>query len=851
MRRESKRNKIIIFILAGIVCLMGIGYAAFSTKLNITGTSKISSDWNIKIISANVKDKSEKAENVKNTYSELTADLEANLYNPGDYVEYDIVIENAGSFDAKLETLGITNSNNEAVLITSTGFTKGETLYKNTSKTLKVKIEYNENYEGDASGTSGESTVNLGFTQNSEGTIVPTVDHLVTYDYTTNGGESTTAENAYIAEGEQIDLSYTASKENYEFLGWNTNPQASEGLTSLNMGTSDITLYAIFKALDETPPVIENVSTTSTTNSITVVVTASEDISSIEKYAFKIDSGEYIDTGMNNSYTFTGLSQDTEHDISVKVTNNVGLQSESTKKVNTIALNVPTFSEEDLIGETTGPTEVSTSTSGTYAWTETNGVWKSGNYNVHSSTSTLTFSFTLEDTQTISFDWSVSSESASYDYLYYTIYKNGSTVSGTGTSTKIGGTSYGTNEATLTYKHVTKSLDAGTYEVTFTYRKDSSQHSGLDRGYVKNFDAGTSTVIGPIGKTVTINYPEGEGLTYEYKKDSGEWTTATQNQKVEFTESGTLVARVSDGINTESASYSAVIPKTMEEFIDTLPLVTNGDGLYKDSYEENVYTYRGANPNNYVTFNGEQWRIISVNTSDNTIKIMRNAVLSDRQFDTTNGRYQGSSGYCNNSSYGCNIWGSTSTLYDTNLSPITTLGREYNGTKYTLPTAEAPLNTYLNGEYYNGLNATAKSMVKEDAVYKVGVLYNNNTSMSQDMEQVNAAKWKGKVGLIDATEYVRASTNSSCTGVYAYSYSSSCYNNSSSHNWVYLNDIWWTLSPYSLSGSTLVWYVTSSGAFNSYTAYSSYGVRPVLTLKSNIQITGGTGTSSSPYTLGV
>ena len=196
------------------------------------------------------------------------------------------------------------------------------------------------------------------------------------------------------------------------------------------MGTSDITLYAIFKALDETPPVIENVSTTSTTNSITVVVTASEDISSIEKYAFKIDSGEYIDTGMNNSYTFTGLSQDTEHDISVKVTNNVGLQSESTKKVNTVALNVPTFSEEDLIGETTGPTEVSTSTSGTYAWTETNGVWKSGNHNVHSSTSSLTFSFTLEDTQTISFDWSVSSESASYDYLYYTIqsfksrYKN-------------------------------------------------------------------------------------------------------------------------------------------------------------------------------------------------------------------------------------------------------------------------------------------------------------------------------------------------------------------------------------------------------------------------------------------
>ena len=226
---------------------------------------------------------------------------------------------------------------------------------------------------------------------------------------------------------------------------------------------------------------------------------------------------------------------------------------------------------------------------------------------------------------------------------------------------------------------------------------------------------------------------------------------------------------------------------------------------------------------------------------------MRNGVRSDRQFDTSSGRYQGSSGYCN-SSNGCNIWGRISTLYNTNLSTITTLGREYNGTKYTLPTVEASLNTYLNGEYYNGLNATAKSMVKEDAVYKVGVLYNNNTSMSQDMEQVKAAKWKGKVGLIDATEYVRASTYSSCTDVDAGWDTTNCKNN----NWMFNSDIWWTLSPRSNSTSSFVWYVYSSGDFfHTGSANTSRGVRPVLTLKSNIQITGGTGTSSSPYTLGV
>ncbi len=282
------------------------------------------------------------------------------------------------------------------------------------------------------------------------------------------------------------------------------------------------------------------------------------------------------------------------------------------------------------------------------------------------------------------------------------------------------------------------------------------------------------------------------------------------------------------------------------DLVDQAGTVTSGDGLYADSYEENVYTYRGANPNNYVTFNGEQWRIISVNTADNTIKIMRNGVLSDRAFDTSsNGRYN-SSQYCNYSS-GCNIYGSSSTLYDTNLSPITTLGREYNGTKYQLPSKESEMSTYLNGTYYNGLNETARSMVKEDAVYKVGVLYYDNNNMITDMNQLNAAKWKGKIGLIDPSEYLRASTNSSCTNITAYWTTSSCYNNSSSHNWMYLNDYWWTLSPSSNSSSRNVWYVVSSGYLSHNRAYSSHGVRPVVTLSPDVKIS-GSGTVNDPYT---
>ena len=279
------------------------------------------------------------------------------------------------------------------------------------------------------------------------------------------------------------------------------------------------------------------------------------------------------------------------------------------------------------------------------------------------------------------------------------------------------------------------------------------------------------------------------------------------------------------------------------DLVENAGTVTSGDGLYADSYEENVYTYRGSNPNNYVTFNGESWRIISVNTSDNTIKIMRNASLGNRVFDTSsNGRRDNQ--YCNYSY--CNIYGSSSTLYNSGgTSPITTLAREVGGTAYQLPSKESEMSTYLNGTYYNGLNETARSMVKEDAVYKVGVLYNNNTSMSQDMEQVKAAKWKGKVGLIDATEYVRASTNSSCTDVDAGYDTTNCKNN----NWMFNSDNWWTLSPHSSSTSRNVWRVRSSGYFYNTNAYYSYGVRPVITLKSSVKITSGNGSSSQPYQL--
>ena len=65
-------------------------------------------------------------------------------------------------------------------------------------------------------------------------------------------------------------------------------------------------------------------------------------------------------------------------------------------------------------------------------------------------------------------------------------------------------------------------------------------------------------------------------------------------------------------------------------------IIDNGK-LEKDPYECR-YFFKGANPNNYITFNGEKagWRIISAEC-DGTIKIIKNDSIGNMVYDSYNG----------------------------------------------------------------------------------------------------------------------------------------------------------------------------------------------------------------------
>ena len=170
----------------------------------------------------------------------------------------------------------------------------------------------------------------------------------------------------------------------------------------------------------------------------------------------------------NSSAYYTGRSGDTPSDSNYTF---AGTYEYNQNKV------------ESTIVEGTGTNITPTITNNTtYPWINNNGVYSSGNKGKDSTTSTLTYTFTLTDKGAVLFDYSVSSEN-SFDKMKYTINKDSTTVV---TGAEISGTSRGTTESSLQYENKVHVLEKGTYTLVFTYSKDDSGNTGLDKGYVKN-----------------------------------------------------------------------------------------------------------------------------------------------------------------------------------------------------------------------------------------------------------------------------------------------------------------------------------------------------------------------------
>ena len=321
-------------------------------------------------------------------------------------------------------------------------------------------------------------------------------------------------------------------------------------------------------------------------------------------------------------------------------------------------------------------------------------------------------------------------------------------------------------------------------------------------------------------KNETTTTKETNKETYKFKvKVVGVDTPITIKEKSNATKgTDTLIALTNN--QNESGLYTITHPK------DTTLQIGND----KDITE---YRYRGASPKNYVTFNNEVWRILGVFPTDdgtgkieNRIKIIKDQSIGNKDWDTSDS----------------NNW-----------------------------TRPATLNTELNTTYLNSLDSASKSMIGNTKYYLGGksLTYNNgyadtplqfysyerkiqNTTSNEFYNGTNPNNWVGKLGLMYVSDYGYASSNCENKKIWDDSNSSSndiraC----NTTNWLFKGNSEWTL-PQGASISFSAFYVFSGGYVSDLSvSLGQFAARPVLYLISSVQITGGNGTLSSPYTLGL
>ena len=257
--------------------------------------------------------------------------------------------------------------------------------------------------------------------------------------------------------------------------------------------------------------------------------------------------------------------------------------------------------------------------------------------------------------------------------------------------------------------------------------------------------------------------------------------------------------------------------------------------LQVDNKFATEYRYKGGDSvvKNYVTFNNETWRIIGVIPTEDTSGNVENRIKIIR--DTSIGNMK----------------------WNTNQDPTTNSWNNW---------VTGTLNTYLNNDYYNTLSTDAKNMIGTTKYYLGG--YDSYSKMTSDVmwqyERKNFANRTGcyygrnpimqsdaskKIAIMYASDYGYGASKECTSNLYDYYDSTNC---KTTNNWLDKSQDTWLL-PQTSDDSSNAFTVDSSGCVDgsnfTNTYNNEFAVRPVLSLSSNVKISGGEGTSSNPYTL--
>jgi len=311
-------------------------------------------------------------------------------------------------------------------------------------------------------------------------------------------------------------------------------------------------------------------------------------------------------------------------------------------------------------------------------------------------------------------------------------------------------------------------------------------------------------------------------------------------------------------------------------------VIAKGTGLYEVNHEnaeitsdlteeqkanlkKTEYRYAGSNPNNYVKFNDELWRIIGlVNTSEGQrIKLIHNEGIGNYSWDSSASVHGG---------YGINEWSQADimTVLNHGVYYNRSAGTCYNG----LNDSTTPCDFTATG-----LTEKAKTMI-DTITWNLGTNGNTSTTAITALEFYNHERsnntgkvctssgdcndtierttlWSGKVGLMYPSDYGYATSGGSTTNRLScltstlYSWSDENKKDCKNNDWLNNSNLYqWTMTPAGHSSiAYLAYRIGTNGNVSTNGVVDARLIRPTIYLKENIKFTQGDGSVSNPYWL--
>lgn len=232
-------------------------------------------------------------------------------------------------------------------------------------------------------------------------------------------------------------------------------------------------------------------------------------------------------------------------------------------------------------------------------------------------------------------------------------------------------------------------------------------------------------------------------------------------------------------------------------------IVTTGNGLYQDSIDTKRYVYRGTDVNNYISYSGLLWRIIGIE-ADGSVKLIYPTYTGMVEWDINDkDDWEGSS-----------------------------------------------INNYLNNIFYSTLSDTSKLNKK---IWRTGRIYDIGTDVSTSIlellfqenttEYVGATGNLGYIGLLNASDFIRASLDSDCHN--------NVLNSTTCASWLSPYKSWIINPSGNLAedeGSQIAYYFDNN-KLSSKVVTEKYNIAPVIFLNRTSVIVSGNGSLNDPFIL--